>query len=698
MRHSNLSAVCCLAFLFLAGVIPASEPVGPVITMFENGSPAHAQEGEPVLLFVEGLEPPVSVFFSDGSDPVLEATEVEVEFDRGIVLTRVPAGAATGDMKVTANGVDSDPYYLHIDAGTFTQGIRSVSGQVTDGTNPIADAAVVLFRGTGCDDEDFWDFAITDASGNYALNGIDGFYGLYVFPSLGSGLTVGGAEVMLESTPLVQDITLFPGIEVSGQVVFASMPGVGVPDCRVEFEGEESGFDTILTDANGDFTLFLPPGDYEQWVEPGAGALLASSESFVAIGFSSPQVLDDVALSGGVEISGLVRRQLDLEKLPGVEIGVQLMDTCCDSVDETMSLGDGSYSLIVPPNQTYSISVWIDDDQPYVDLNIWDVFVGPSGLSLNLDLEDAAFITGTLTDADTGSPLEEFQLEAVPYPWDGWSVAWAQTCMDGSYRLRVPPSAQGYVVGTNRWEETGYVGVTWNNTPEGTFFPCEGTAVPALTAGSETANINLQVPPGAGAISGSVYTQSSGCSELMDEPQWVMIDDGTESECGLGIESFMEENGTFRIFGLPHSGLVPSLRVCHYGGFDVSPQCYTLQQPPGYNPVVVAYGTEVSGVDFCLGNQPQTEIAGLRLNKSGEWINFEWSDSNDPYHDRYRLRGSESVVPSGGGSFPEDPQFEVVSEDYYPGTEISVYSPCTYFLVTDIGVTGVEGPSGSYGN
>jgi hypothetical protein len=99
-----------------------------------------------------------------------------------------------------------------------------------------------------------------------------------------------------------------------------------------------------------------------------------------------------------------------------------------------------------------------------------------------------------------------------------------------------------------------------------------------------------------------------------------------------------------------------------------------------------------------MGNRPETEVGGLRLSKGDDLIHFEWDSSGDPYHDRYRLRAAASVVPFGEGSFPDDPQFDVVFEDYWPGAEIDMYAPFTYFLVTDVGVTGAEGPSGRYGN
>jgi hypothetical protein len=696
-RSIRVSVAKSICFILTGLTAIGFSTAAPVITSVENGSPVHAQAGEPILLFAEGLEAPVRVYFSDGTDPVLESADVEADLDRGIVVARVPVGALTGDMKISANGVDSALYYFHVDTGAFNQGTRSVSGQVTDGVDPVAGAAVVLMQFDGCDHETFWDFALTDASGNYALNGIDGDYGLFVFPPTSTNLIVGGAEITLEATPLIQNFTLFSGTQVTGRIVPSALPSVGVPNARVDFETETGAFDTILTDADGYYTVQLAPGDYEQWVVPGAGALLAYSERQVTIGITSPQDIGDLALAGGVEISGFVRRQSDLTPLPNVEIGVHPVDSCCDPTDEAIAGGDGSFSLVVPPNQNYNLQVWVDDDQPYADLQVNDLFVGNSGLAQNLDLEDAAFISGRLTDADTGSPLFDFGVEASPVPWDGMSIAWTWTCEDGTYRLRVPPSGQGYVVGSNRWEETGYTPVTWNNTPEGTFFPCQGTSVPALTAGSETANINLPLPPGAGAISGSAFTQDSGCTVLVSGQQWMQVDDGIDAGCSLGVQDYMAADGTFRVFGLPHSGLVSSLRVCNYSVWDASPQCFSMMLPPDYTPIVVPYGSEVTNVDFCMGNRPDKEVHGLQADKSGDLVFFSWDDSDDPYHDRYRLRGAVSVEPAVAGSFPDDPAFDMMFEDYSTSATVSTFSSYTYFLVTDVGVTGVEGPSGSYG-
>jgi hypothetical protein len=693
-RFQNRLALLVAVGLFAGG----SALAAPVISFFEGGSPAHAQAAATVLVFAEGLEAPVTASFSDGVGPNVAAADVEADLDRGLVLVRVPAGAVTGNMKISANGVDSLPYFFRIDAGTFTQGTHVVSGQVTDGVDPVEGAAVVLLK-FACDDETLWDFAMTDASGDYSLTGVVGDYVLYVFPPAASGLFSMGAEVTLGPSPVTEDITLFPGVPVTGSVVLSSLPAVGVPNSRVDFESMDGGFDSMLTDSSGDFSITLAPGDYELWVEPGSGALLSMKEDLVTITGPGPQTLADVELDGGVEISGLVRRVADLSLLSNAEISVHATNSCCDPVDEASVAGDGSFSLVVPPNQSYSVSVRVDDDQPYVDLQIDDLFVDGAGLSQDFDLADAAFISGKVTDADTGSPLFDFQVEASAYPWGSGSTAWAWTCEDGSYRLRVEPSAQGYIVGNSRWEENGYVPVSWDGTQSGTLFPCLGSAIPVITAGSEVANIDLAPPPGAGAVSGRVLTQDSGCTATVAGQHWIQVDGGTDVGCDLGVFDWNASAGTYRVYGLPHSGLLPGLRLCDYNvPWDASPQCYTLNRPPGYDPVSVPIGGEVTDVDFCLGNTPVSQVSSVEVAKSGDNVFLSWDDSGDPYHDRYRLWGSMTATPGGAGSFPTDPAFNVISEDYPANALLPLSTPEQFFLVTDVGVTGAEGPAGAYGD
>jgi len=150
----------------------------PAIERAIFSAPAQAHVGDPVLLLANRLVAPVRVFFSDGTNPVIEATPVLFDAGRGALFTHVPAGAATGNMKISAGGVDSPLFYFRILPGAFVQGTDAVSGQATSGVTQIPGVLVALIRDTGCLENAVQDFGLTDATGNYTLHGVDGTYAL----------------------------------------------------------------------------------------------------------------------------------------------------------------------------------------------------------------------------------------------------------------------------------------------------------------------------------------------------------------------------------------------------------------------------------------------------------------------------------------------------------------------------------------
>src|SRR5947209_13987875 len=111
-RSAATLFVCALAGAFGSRSLTAA----PTIT---DGNalktPARAGPGEPILIYASGLIAPVRVFFSDGVNPTVEATPALSDLTRGVVLVKIPAGAATGNMKISAAGVDSPLYYFRID-------------------------------------------------------------------------------------------------------------------------------------------------------------------------------------------------------------------------------------------------------------------------------------------------------------------------------------------------------------------------------------------------------------------------------------------------------------------------------------------------------------------------------------------------------------------------------------------------------
>jgi len=151
--------------------------------------------------------------------------------------------------------------------------------------------------------------------------------------------------------------------------------------------------------------------------------------------------------------------------------------------------------------------------------------------------------------------------------------------------------------------------------------------------------------------------------------------------------------GTFRMYGLPGSDLVPELRVCTTWMGEFSPLCWDGRRWPAFDPLAISPGETLLDVDFCVGNQPIQEVTGLRVGKSDGNVTFFWDFTSDPYQDRYRLRGAFSLQPSSPpGSFPDDPYFGVVYEGWDNYAELPSQMGEQYFLVTNVGVTGNEGP------
>ncbi len=559
----------------------------PEITDVMASTPPHGQAGATVLLFATGLVSPVEVRFSDGTNPTVVASPVDLDLARGMAAVRVPAGAVTGSLQLTANGVGSDPYFFRREAGSFDRGTEVASGTVLGpGMTPVAGAMVALMLPTGCDGGNtFWDHAVTDASGSYTLHAKPGDYFLFVFPPRSSGLASAAA---MASAPGSQNVVLSAGTTVNGRVVRQSSPGSGVAYARVDFEGD--GYETALTDGNGYYSAFVAPGPSRLRVAAPPTVVLARAADIpVTVGSVSPQNLGDTALRGGVRIYGTVRRQADSSPMPGVWISGWSSEPCCPQVGETVAGGDGSYALVVSGNATYGISASVEDTEPYANARTEGIVVGTADVSANLSLLDAGFIRGVVTDRATALPRGGVQVSAHRSPWgSGASEAGNETCDDGSYVLRVPPSETGYVVtaGATSFDD-GKVPVAWTSSGAGTFFLCEGTPVPVPAVGSQVSAINLSVPSNAGAMEGWIRTQSSGCTAPYDHSVWIIVDDGAQHACSLGTTDWSAPAGSYRLYGLPGSSLMPVLRACISEPGMSGVQCFDQRTWPDFTSVPV---------------------------------------------------------------------------------------------------------------
>src|SRR5262245_8407182 len=573
----------------------------PTITSFLVGPrPAQGRVGEPLLISVSGLALPVDVFFSNGTNPVVEAATVVVDVARGVVVTRVPVGAATGYMKVTAAGVDSAPYFFRVDPSPFVPGTNVVSGQVTDGVAPVDGTIVFSLLGaggcgsSGTEVEDF----TTVSGGTYALHGGDGEHFVLAFPPDGVALGATGSPVTLSSTPSTLDVILPASALVTGTLVDAN-DSTPVPYGRISLDSASGdAHDETYADASGSFAARLHAGDWQYRTGPAPGDAHAETEGMFTV--AGDMDLGNIGLATGVRISGTITRQADGSPVAGAEVRAFVGTPCCSEGDKKLSAGDGSYVLVVSGGATYDLVAEFEGRTTLANTRVEGVAVDMADLVEDIEAPDAAFITGTATD-DMGQPVPCLRIQGQTAGMGNEAFIGATTAADGTYRMRAAPDANGYLVTTGDQEDNSppYAAQTWNGTPAGTYFWCEGTPVTASTAGQTTSGIDF-VLPHAAAITGQISTQVGGCTDDLGSFK-VTVDDGSGGHmCSMGNTESSYGPPGYRIGMLPPSALFTSgLRAClRLEGYD--PQCWNAELAPAFDTITVTAGNTTAGVDFCL--------------------------------------------------------------------------------------------------
>jgi len=591
IRGAATLCICALAGAF------ESRPLVAAPTITDGNAlkrPAAGAAGEPILIYASGLVAPVRVFFSDGVIPTVEATPVLSDVARGVVLAKVPSGAATGNMKMSAAAIDSPLYYFRTGPTAFVPGTDTLTGHVTNGGSPVPGVLLVLLRDTGCKNPQFQDFAATDSTGSYTLHGVDGNYLVYVVPPLASGLAVASATTPLSPTPATLDLPLTPGTSVTGTVVDAAT-SVAIPNARVTFDG--AAHEEILTDGSGGFAVGLPSGSWKYIIRPPLCDGHSRSQASVSIGGTS-QSLGSLPLATGVLVTGRLTRAADGSPLAGGRVAAQGQASCCADADSKEAAGDGGFCLVVPQNHCYNVEGLFDSQSDLADSPL-SLCVGTGPLTQNITAVDAAFITGTVTQTAPGTaPIGCLRISAQQMGSIGIGAG-TQTCADGTYRLRVAPGSAGNLVSTAENDCGGpeYAAQAWKAGGGATYFVCEGDPVPALTAGGMTAGINFR-PPLAAAIAGRIASQATSCTDDLGNLP-VTVDNGASHACSLGMTDFSHQPPGYGMILLPPSTVVPSLRACaNVGGF--TGQCYNLETPPAYDPIMVTSGATATGINFCL--------------------------------------------------------------------------------------------------
>ncbi|MEK7094773.1 MAG: carboxypeptidase regulatory-like domain-containing protein [Patescibacteria group bacterium] len=222
------------------------------------------------------LSVPSGTYKVFGGSRAMQFTASSVTTDDA-VNTVVTAGA------VTVNGSEAIKFTI--------PAIRTVTGTVSDGTNPVENAWVELANPT----EGIFIGDETDSSGNYSISVPDGTYqlnaykyGLVVTPIT---LVVNGAE----EQNLTGSVTT---LVIRGTVTASS---VGVSSGFVRAEKQGGGVVTTMTDSEGEYDLPVTDGTWTV-TAVGPGYAPVSMSSNVQISGASDIAGNDIALTTAVSL------------------------------------------------------------------------------------------------------------------------------------------------------------------------------------------------------------------------------------------------------------------------------------------------------------------------------------------------------------------------------------------------------------
>jgi len=553
---------------------------------------SRGQEGQPLDIWGEQYGPGAleALFRDSGGILQLPGDSPLADADRGVLLTRVPAGAASGNMELhrTDGGTTyaSPPFPFTRLTGTFAPGTLAVTGTVTAADTPLPGVVVVALwaESGGCDGNNtLVDYAITDEEGDYALATRPGDLQLVLFPPAGLGLAGASYAQSGVAAAVDHDFALTAGYLV--QAVLQDGGGNPIPDARVEIEGESAPFyDARLADASGAIHFPLPEGTYRVRVY---GPELSR---FLQVQFTL-EVTGDVDLGTQVLEAGrlVTARAVDSHggELPGSEAWTQQLASPHTDWGRCYAGYQSRASLPVRSGEAFRWGISPVSDA-VLEMSAESVAVSADSILYpSIVLGPGGVVSGTVTEQGTGTPLGDIPVRVFAPGEAQYSLGSAQTCPNGKYRMKLPTGT--YILGFNEDDATG------DSAHAAEYFSeayCEAAAT-ALVVGEGSSTVADEQLNRGSTVSGTIWDSTraplSAASALATGVALgsctVGAGSGTDGSYRLRLPE-----GTFRLQGAS-------------AGFGN--QCWDHDNScAAYTPVVVVSGAPVTGVDFDLGSPP----------------------------------------------------------------------------------------------
>jgi len=256
---------------------------------------------------------------------------------------------------------------------------------------------------------------VTDALGQYSVDVPVGVYIVRYDPPAGQPWAAREEKTIRVDADLARpDVQLVDGWEVSG--ILLDHAGAPVADADLDFVDLATGGKIYVvrdnTDAAGAFAVLVPCGTYDIVFEAPAGHPDASKRLEGVDVPCVPTSVGTVQLDLGIALQGSVRERVS---------GAPVADADIDVVDEgtglSLPLADdstsaaGSYLVLVPAG-TYTVTVEPPRTQPGSPGRAEGFVAAPPGPAVaDFDLEVGVILSGRVTDALDGSPIEGVDLD-----------------------------------------------------------------------------------------------------------------------------------------------------------------------------------------------------------------------------------------------------------------------------------------------
>jgi cysteine-rich repeat protein len=462
-------------FLALAPVSAASPPPAPTDPLIIGVAPFEAQQGQQVVIYGVNFGASPAVTFNGTS-----TTVIGYRPDLFALIVTIPTGASSGPLIVTnTNTTDaSNPAQFTVMPGTYTP-TCVINGTLTDPTMvAVADAVAVAVDPVT---DEFVAFDLSDMSGGYSLAlPTSGFYFVGFVPPIGAPFVEAFGSV---SCPSTFDHQFVSGSEVSGTVRSDQSPFDPIPNASVELIDEIGDFYVeTLTDAAGDFSIYVPDSSYELIVTgPVGGRYIFQDVTGIPVSGNTP--LGNIDLASGLLLSGVAHWRDGADSGPQYDEDVGLFDPLGSVGGISYTIADGRFWIPAPANPSYLAFV-------SGGVDVLNLVVQSIDLSTDTDLQDPLVVYTIESQAPELPTISEIDYRTVqenqPFTLSAVNLA------GSSVQVRFSDGGGGWVDGVDTYVEA-VRGVAITKVPNGA---SSTGPVHVRVDGVESAGQPINVVPG----------------------------------------------------------------------------------------------------------------------------------------------------------------------------------------------------------